>query len=50
MDPDERLTAIEALRHPYFIGLNSEFIKPPKTLKTTKRNPLKNRMSKRTMS
>jgi len=22
MDPEERLTAIEALRHPYFNGLN----------------------------
>jgi hypothetical protein len=27
MDPEERLTALEALRHPYFNGLNQEYFK-----------------------
>lgn len=47
MDPDNRLTAIEALRHPYFKGLNSEFIKQHKTKTSdkSKRNLLKNSRS-----
>jgi len=27
MDPSERITAFEALCHPYFKGLNQEYIK-----------------------
>ena len=27
MDPKERPTALEALRHPYFTGLNKAFIR-----------------------
>ena len=26
IDPNDRLTALEALKHPYFKGLNDEFL------------------------
>lgn len=31
MDPKERPTAFLALRHPYFKGLNKEFLQKPKS-------------------
>ncbi len=53
MDPKERPTAIEALRHPYFKGLNNEFLEKPTTrgkLSKTTRNFSKNKISTRTIS
>jgi len=42
MEPSERLTTIEALRHPYFKGLNSEFIsQKPKSRELTSRKLMK---------
>ncbi len=52
MDPKERPTAIEALRHPYFKGLNNEFLENPThrgNSKTT-RNYSKNKISTRAIS
>ncbi len=52
MDPNERPTAIEALRHPYFKGLNNEFMEKPTTrgnAKTT-RNFSKNKINARVIS
>ena len=33
IDPKERLTSMEALRHPYFKGLNKEYLIPKKPIK-----------------
>ena len=40
MDPKERLTALEALRHPYFDGLNNEFKKRSESRNNSKRESI----------
>ena len=50
MDPAKRLTALGALRHPYFKGLNQEFlVNSKKSLGSERRLP-KNSKSSRTIS
>jgi hypothetical protein len=46
LKPKDRLTTIEALRHPYFKGLNEEFLKENKTNKSNKTNKNKTNKNK----
>ena len=39
MDPTKRPTAIEALRHPYFKGLNNEFLEKPLNKRNSSKKP-----------
>jgi hypothetical protein len=36
LDPGNRLSTIEALRHPYFKGLNDEFLENKMSVKNSK--------------
>jgi hypothetical protein len=38
LNPKDRLSTIDALRHPYFKGLNEEFLKDNKINKSNKTN------------
>lgn len=41
MDPKARLTALEALKHPYFKGLNGEFLREDRAARSPNRSSSK---------